>query len=119
MTDSEFSLAKDQSETEHELPCGHVLPTASLLDRITHFSSAHLRGAVDCPVCEKGCNVEFARMTAASGSVEWPVTFVSTGEIDGGPGAYFVAHQRRRVPGLVVDGSVARLGLREWQLSSR
>ena len=106
-------------ETQHELPCGHVLATAALLDRITHFRSAHLRGALDCPVCGEGCYVEFARLTASTGGVEWPVTFVSTGDVDGGPGAYFVPHQRRRVPGLVVDGSVARLGLREWELSSR
>ena len=110
--DGEWSM----DETQHELPCGHALPTAAVLDRITHFTSVHLCGSVDCPVCGARWSVEFAREAASNGAVESPETYLCTGHLEGGPGVYFVVHQRRRVRGLVIDGSMARLGLREWRL---
>jgi hypothetical protein len=70
-------------------------------------------------MCAAGWSVEFARLAASNGAVEWPVTYVSIGHLEGGPSVYLVVHQRRRVRGLVIDGSVARLGLREWQLPAR
>jgi hypothetical protein len=110
---------KAVEQTEHELPCGHVLATAAVLDRITGFTSVHLWGSGKCPVCGAEWSVEFARLAASDGTYEWQDTYMSTGHLEGGPGVYFVPHQRRRVRGLVVDGSVARLGLREWQLPTR
>ncbi len=106
-------------ETQHELPCGHSLTTAAVLDQITRFTSIHLRGSGECPVCGAGWSVEFARLAASDGAVEWPATYVSIGHLEGGPGVYFVPHQRRRVKGLVIDGSVARLGQRDWQLPTQ
>jgi hypothetical protein len=106
-------------ETQHELPCGHALPTTAVLDHITRFTSVHLRGSGECPLCGAEWSVEFARLSASNGAVAWSDTYVSIGHLEGGPGVYFVPHQRRRVGGLVIDGSVARLGLREWQLPTR
>ena len=107
------------AETQHELPCGHTLPTTAVLDQITRFMPVHLRGTGECSVCGAGWAVEFVRLAASDGAVEWSDTYVSLGQLEGGPGVYFVPHQRRRVSGLVIDGSIARLGLREWLLPTR
>ena len=55
-------------ETQHELPCGHVLTTEAVLDQITVFTSVHLRGSGECPVCGAGWSVEFARLAASDGT---------------------------------------------------
>jgi hypothetical protein len=107
------------NETQHELPCGHVLSTALLLDHVDGFASPNGWGTGDCPHCGTRWSVAFARMEGSDGSTERMDTYLSTGQVEGGPGTYFVPHQRRRVPGLVVDGSVARLGGREWRLGTR
>jgi hypothetical protein len=101
---------------EHELPCGHKLSTELLLDRLTRFDGWELRGAVCCPECESQSITSFRREAISNGSNVWDVTFVSTGLFDGAPEGVFMVHERRRVPGLTVDGTTARLGLREWKL---
>jgi hypothetical protein len=106
-------------EIEHELPCGHSLPTEALVERITHFATSQLRGSLDCPVCGEGCQVEFARMNVSTGTLEHPETFVATGRIVGGPGSYFESHHRRRVQGLRVDGQLVQWRGREWILPAR
>jgi hypothetical protein len=58
-------------------------------------------------------------MLASDGVIEWTNTYLSTGQVEGGPGVVFIPHQRRRVRDLVVDGSVARFNGREWRLGSR
>lgn len=104
------------TEIEHELPCGHTLPTSALLDQIYRFATHNMRGTVDCPVCDCGCHVELARMNVSTGTEEYPETFIATGSLMDGPGAYFESHQRRRVRGLTAIGRLVTFAGREWTL---
>jgi hypothetical protein len=105
------------TEIEHELPCGHVLTTSALLDGMTEFDSSMHLGAGPCLICGRIWQAEFVRMPLSNGTTRWDATYLCTGRYEEGPESDFVVHQRRRVPGLIVDGSVAHLGLREWALS--